>query len=192
MRPMQFYEFGNIRGRFAYLDVRKAPFMNKDGSCQGTVGCGIDITHLHAAMSALTLEKDKVIKLFNQHYLYDLLNSVPFYIWLKDKDGKFLWVNRHHQNIGKKWELIVGKSTEEFMQMFMTHPYGYHIAQIKSEDERAKEGDITISDSERITQDGELLNLKTFRFPIVSDNGEIVAIGGVHIEMKLLGMECEK
>ena len=40
----RFDEFGNVRGKFLFLDVHKAPFWDEDGRMIGTVGCGRDVT----------------------------------------------------------------------------------------------------------------------------------------------------
>ncbi len=40
----QFDEFGNIKGKFLYLDVIKSPLCNEQGEMIGTVGAGRDIT----------------------------------------------------------------------------------------------------------------------------------------------------
>ena len=46
--PMQFDEFGNIRGQFLFLDVHKAPFLDENGVMIGTVGSARDVTALKA------------------------------------------------------------------------------------------------------------------------------------------------
>jgi len=43
-KPERFDEFGNIKGKFLYLDVHKAPFWDEHKNCIGTVGCGRDVT----------------------------------------------------------------------------------------------------------------------------------------------------
>jgi signal transduction histidine kinase/CheY-like chemotaxis protein len=43
-RPHRFEESGNVKGRFLFLDVYKAPFWDKHGNMIGTVGCGRDVT----------------------------------------------------------------------------------------------------------------------------------------------------
>ena len=40
----RFDEFGNVRGKFLFLDVHKAPFWDEDGGMIGTVGCGRAVT----------------------------------------------------------------------------------------------------------------------------------------------------
>jgi len=43
-KPLRFDEFGNLKGKFVYHDVYKAPFWDKKGNLIGTVGCARDIT----------------------------------------------------------------------------------------------------------------------------------------------------
>lgn len=43
-KPMQFDEFGNIRGEFLYLDVHKAPLYDEAGQLIGVVGSARDVT----------------------------------------------------------------------------------------------------------------------------------------------------
>ncbi len=43
-QPKTFDEFGNVRGKFLFLDVYKAPFLDDQGHMMGTVGCGRDVT----------------------------------------------------------------------------------------------------------------------------------------------------
>jgi len=43
-RPERFDECGNVRGKFIFLDVHKAPIFDNDGEIIGTVGCGRDVT----------------------------------------------------------------------------------------------------------------------------------------------------
>jgi hypothetical protein len=43
-KPQRFDEFGNVKNRFLYLDVHKAPFFDEKGIMIGTVGAGRDVT----------------------------------------------------------------------------------------------------------------------------------------------------
>ena len=40
----RFEEFGNVKGKFLFLDVYKAPFLDEQGNMIGTVGVGRDVT----------------------------------------------------------------------------------------------------------------------------------------------------
>lgn len=43
-KPERFDEFGNVKGKFLFLDVHKAPFWDEQGNMIGTVGCGRDVS----------------------------------------------------------------------------------------------------------------------------------------------------
>jgi two-component sensor histidine kinase/PAS domain-containing protein len=43
-KPKRFDEFGNVKGKFLFLDVYEAPFWDEQGNMIGTVGYGRDIT----------------------------------------------------------------------------------------------------------------------------------------------------
>lgn len=53
LKPMQFDEFGNVRGEFLYLDVHKAPLYDEDGQLLGLVGSARDVTARKRAEAAL-------------------------------------------------------------------------------------------------------------------------------------------
>ncbi len=44
MKPMQFDEFGNVKGKFLFLDVHKAPLYDNTGQLIGVVGSARDVT----------------------------------------------------------------------------------------------------------------------------------------------------
>ncbi|HEY3369428.1 MAG TPA: histidine kinase N-terminal 7TM domain-containing protein [Prolixibacteraceae bacterium] len=56
-KPKQFDEFGNIQGKFLFLDVHKAPIWDENGHLIGVVGTGRDVT------LTKQLEKEKSIAL---------------------------------------------------------------------------------------------------------------------------------
>lgn len=53
--PAQFDEFGNVRGKFLFLDVHKAPLVNSQGEVIGVVGSARDVTLQKAAEEKLRL-----------------------------------------------------------------------------------------------------------------------------------------
>ena len=54
-KASQFDEFGNVRGKFMFLDVHKAPFVNDAGEVIGVVGSARDVTAQKAAEDKLRL-----------------------------------------------------------------------------------------------------------------------------------------
>ncbi len=54
-KPSQFDEYGNVQGKFLFLDVRKAPLLNHAGEVIGVVGAARDVTEQKADEEKLRL-----------------------------------------------------------------------------------------------------------------------------------------
>lgn len=54
-----FDEFGNIEGRFSYMDVRKSPIRDENGKMIGIVGSARDVTHQKKTESELITAKER-------------------------------------------------------------------------------------------------------------------------------------
>lgn len=53
MKPMQFDEYGNVKGKFLFLDVHKAPLFDDKGQLIGVVGSARDVTAAKEAENQL-------------------------------------------------------------------------------------------------------------------------------------------
>ncbi|MHC1705946.1 MAG: PAS domain S-box protein [Bacteroidales bacterium] len=83
-KPGRFDEYGNVKGKFLFLDVYKTPLYDDAGRIIGTVGCGRDVTQLQQSTKALADSENSYRSLFN--YLSDA-------IYILDEDGYFVDVN---------------------------------------------------------------------------------------------------
>lgn len=111
----QFDEYGNIQGKFIYLDVHKAPFIDENGKMIGTVGSARDVT---AAKAAQKLLKDSEQKLA---LAMELANLV---YWEYDVNTKqFKLDDRFYQQYSTSTEIEGGcfLSPKEYMRRFV-HP----------------------------------------------------------------------
>ena len=81
MKHKQFDEFGNVKGKFLYLDVHKAPLINDNGELIGTVGSARNITEPKAAEKALKESESR-----NRAFL----NAIPDLIFIISQDGIFI------------------------------------------------------------------------------------------------------
>lgn len=83
-KPERFDEFGNVKGKFLYLDVNKAPFRNEEGDIIGTVGCARDVTREKHIEEAL-IESEELF--------HSLLDTMLDPIIIIDFKGKILFAN---------------------------------------------------------------------------------------------------
>lgn len=119
LRPMRFDEYGNVKGKFMFLDVHKAPLFSHEGKLIGVVGTARDITEKK--------EMEEKLKLSEQTYK-GILNSISEAVYIQDENGVFLDVNDTATRIyGYPREYFIGKTPE-----FLSAP-GYnnleHVAQ---------------------------------------------------------------
>ncbi len=111
-RPMTFLEHGYIKGRYTYLDVRKAPLYDKNGTLIGVVGSGRDIT--------------EQIKTNDQlRTLYRAFEQSQISIEITDKNANIEYVNPAFCKIsGYNFDEIIGKNPR-FLKSGHTSPDEY-------------------------------------------------------------------
>ena len=106
-QPGRFEEFGNVRGKFVCLDVRKAPFFDDAGRLIGTVGCARDITREKETEQALRESEEKYRQLIenSQDCIYTLT-----------AEGIFTFVS-HAWTIllGHPVNQVIGQSFQKFV-----------------------------------------------------------------------------
>jgi len=83
-RAQRFDEYGNVQGKFLYLDVFKAPLIDGSGKIIGTVGHGRIVTKEKEIEKKLVKSEEKYRKIFEESQ--DV-------IFVTSADGKFLDIN---------------------------------------------------------------------------------------------------
>lgn len=88
--PYHFNEYGNVKGKFLFLSVHKAPFFNEQGKIIGTVGSAQDITERKLAEQALQRSHDK---------FEAVLNNLDSVVYIADmKSYEILFCNEYMKN----------------------------------------------------------------------------------------------
>lgn len=99
MRPMQFDEFGNVKGEFLFLDVHKAPLYDDEENLIGVVGSARDVTAAKVAESQL-------------RRLSQAVEQSPVSVVIIDLQGHIEYVNPMFSEMtGYSLEEIKGKKT---------------------------------------------------------------------------------
>ena len=84
--PRQFDEYGNVKGRFMFLDVHKAPLFDDQGIMIGTVGSAREVTEQRRMAEALET---------SNRALVGILDGIPADVYVSDMAShEILFMNR--------------------------------------------------------------------------------------------------
>jgi len=105
-KPQRFDEFGNVQGKFLFLDVYKAPIFDDIGEMIGTVGSARDVTR--------EKEIEKILK-NERNYYHSFVESLTDWVWEMDLNGIHTYSNKAVEKVlGYKSGEIIGKHVSEF------------------------------------------------------------------------------
>ncbi|MBK7868483.1 MAG: PAS domain S-box protein [Ignavibacteriales bacterium] len=105
-RAVRSQEYGNLRGKILYLDVNKAPIVDKTGKITGTVGSGRDIT------------KEKLYELAlaeNETRYRALLEANPDLMFLLSRDGILIDWSGGREKLFAPPEFFLNKHVSEVL-----------------------------------------------------------------------------
>ena len=84
--PRQFDEYGNVKGRFMFLDVHKAPLFDDQGIMIGTVGSAREVTEQRRMAEALEMSNKALVA---------ILDGIPADVYVSDiASREILFMNR--------------------------------------------------------------------------------------------------
>ncbi|MDH4153915.1 MAG: PAS domain S-box protein [Nitrospira sp.] len=132
-----------------------------------TLGAMIDITKRKQAEEALKLSERRFAS---------FMDNLHGFAWIKDGQGRYLYVNRLFQESllkGKDWS---GKTDHELWPTHVAEPY-------ERNDQKVQETGVPLHTVEAFIQQGEVRHALVSKFPILDPQGEPALIGGVAVDI---------
>lgn len=159
-------------GEIRYYQSVKKPLYDDNNKIIGMLGVSTDIT----ARKAMEFELKR-----KQELLDTVLNNVDAYIYMKDKDYKYLYLNPKLASLFKMDpEEVVGKREEDFLSEEDT-------AHFRQMDRKVfKTGDVQSGEEEFTTPDGILHHYWSTKVPIKDKDGKIESYIGISTDITQL------
>ena len=163
-RPQQFDEYGNVRGEFLFLDVRKAPFLDENGRMIGTVGSARDVT--------ATKEMER--RLQNKEALLQaMLRNLPFDFWARDNSQHI--IIQSNKSVDLWGDLMHNPMAEEQLDEKTLELW-------KSNNRRVLAGESISEECTLVTGSGEPRQFHNIVVPILNE-AETLGILGLNIDI---------
>jgi PAS domain S-box-containing protein len=127
----------------------------------------IDITKRKQAEEALKISERRFAS---------FMDNLHGFAWIKDAQGRYLYVNRLFQESllnGKDWD---GKTAYELWPAYVAEPY-------ERNDRTVQETGVPLHTVESFIQQGEIRHALVSKFPIIDHQGETVLLGGVAVDI---------
>ena len=157
-------------GRQLWVRTSKVPLRNLDQQIIGVLGVYQDITEAKETEQAL---------MESERRLSEILENVSAYIYLKDSEGRYLFVNRLVRELwNASTEDIIGFGDDKFFDAATA-------ANIRNNDRRVLQDGETLRTEETnvVAQSGVSATYWSVKLPLRRDNGEIYALCGISTDM---------
>ncbi len=164
-KAQQFDEFGNIKGKFTFLDVHKAPLIDDFGKMIGVVGSARDVTIEKAISEEL---KDR------NSFLDTLIEAIPLPVFAKDAGGIYTGVNQTFEKlVGKKREDLIGQD------VFTLSPHNLAEVYRQKDLELFNSPGIQVYESKVANCDGEMRDVIFYKSTFTDSQGNVKGIIGI-------------
>ena len=162
-------------GEVRYYWTIKKPLKDKKGNIIGLSGIATDITE----------QKLLQLKLNEKQALLDtIINNVDAYIYMKDKDRRFLFINEKTAELfGTSSEAVVGKRSNEVLSDEIADNFDILDNQIISSGEKVSGEELITSD------DGDIKYYWSSKVPIKNEQGEVISFIGFSSDITELGRQ---
>ena len=108
----------------------------------------------------------------SQGFLQSIIDNIPAPIYLKDLDGKYLFINEQYEFLtDTPRKKITGKNDYDIFPKQIA-------ALFRSQDDQVRDGNVPMEFEETIPLKDGVHTFITNKFPLTDKNGEIYAVGG--------------
>jgi PAS domain S-box-containing protein len=115
----------------------------------------------------------------SERLLKAMLDKSTAIIFLKDKEGRYLLVNRNFESLlNLSSASILGKTDRDLFSPSVADSFRTH-------DQEVIESGVSKEWEDEVTLDGSTTTFLTIKFPIVNAEGEVYAVGGVAADITL-------
>jgi PAS domain S-box-containing protein len=167
-KSARFDEFGNVKGKFLFLDVRKSPLFDENGNMIGIVGSARDVTE----------EKNILKKLKESESRYrNLFNLLPYGGEIFDKECYIKECSpRTYKMLGYRPDEMVGKKITEFLDEPSKKIFKQKIKHLLK-------GKMQTADVRMRKKDGTFVHVMRAAAPIRDSKGNISHILGISVDI---------
>lgn len=163
-----------------YFVVTKKPLYNKEGKVIGIIGNSIPSDEIRDRQFLLSNEKDKALKEYKvtTKYLQDIVDSIPWNVYWKDKEGVWLGCNEYTlKTAGIKSACdIIGKTDYEL--------WAAQASELRKNDKQVMESGKLVRNEEMvILPNGQKKYFSAVKMPLHDDENNIVGIVGNSLEI---------
>ena len=157
-------------GHVRWISFRAWTLFDSDGPIRRparTLGAMIDITKRKQAEEALKISERRFAS---------FMDNLHGFAWIKDAQGRYLYVNRLFQDSllkGRDWD---GKTACELWPAHVAEPY-------ERNDRKVQETGVPLHTVESFIQQGEVRHALVSKFPIIDQQGEPALFGGVAVDI---------
>ena len=154
-------------GETRQIELAAAPRYGSDGAVNGTLGIFRDVTELRRLQRSLEQERS---------LLLSLIDSLPDYVYLKDRESRFILTNRAQAALVGKSDPkeLVGRTDHDFVEKSLADRY-------RADDMRIMESGVGVANIEEPSESagGEVRKVLTTKVPIFDPGGTVTGLVGI-------------
>jgi PAS domain S-box-containing protein len=164
--------FKHKSGKLIWVKISASHLQNKKGEVIGSLGTITDISEIIKAYEDLKASEERFAS---------FMDNIPAAAWIKDPEGKFLFINKNYANrFNLQPESVLGKKVEEIIPLHAISP------SIQVDKRVIQEGIKNELVEFNATPDGEGHHWLVSRFPIPVQHEKLNQLGGIAFNITAL------